>query len=204
MLPLSTAITLGFAQVFFVTLLAAWFLREQPGSRRLASVILGFLGVVIVMRPGVGGLVNVDSLIPLAGAAGAAIAIISVRRLSQTESTATLLIYQAVFVGVLAAIPLYWLWVTPDFEGCLFLLSIGVLASIGQWVGVKALRLGEASVVANIEYIKLVYAAILGFIIFNEVPDKYTVIGAIVIVASAVSLYRLELLAKTRADNRQP
>jgi len=187
-LPLTTAITLGFAQVFFVAILAAWVLSEAVSPQRLLAVIIGFIGVVVVMRPGVVGIINVHALIPIAGAIGAACAIVSVRKLSQTESTATLLIYQAVFVGVLAAVPLYWLWVPPDIKGLLLLLTMGVLASIGQWVGVKALRLGEASVVGNIEYVKLVYAAILGFLIFKEIPDQYTIIGALIILISSAYL----------------
>ena len=75
------------------------------------------------------------------------IPVISVRKLSQTESTQTLLVYQSLFVGVLAGAPLFWFWETPDLSGTLFLLAMGILATIGQWVGVKALRLGEASVV---------------------------------------------------------
>lgn len=108
-LPFTTAITLAFAQVFFVALLAMWFLKEPVGWQRITAVLVGFIGVVVVMRPGVDGLINILALIPLAGAVGAAFAVISVRRLSQTESTATLLFYQATFVGLLAGIPLIWL-----------------------------------------------------------------------------------------------
>jgi len=185
-LPLTTAITLAFAQVFVVALLAMWFLKEPVGLCRLFAVIVGFSGVVVVMRPGVDGLINIYALIPLAGAVGAAFAVISVRRLSQTDATANLLFYQAAFVGALAGIPLIWLWVTPDLFGLFFLIAIGVLATVGQWVGVKALRLGEASVIANIQYTQLIYAAALGYLIFDEIPDAQTVTGAAIIIGSAL------------------
>jgi len=191
-LPLTTAITLGFTQVFFVALLALFLLNEAVGKHRLIAVFAGFVGVVIVMRPGVDGLIDIQTLIPIAGALGAAIAIVSVRRLSQTESTATLLVYQSVFVGVIAGIPLFWLWNTPDIRGWFFLLTMGVLASVGQWVGIRALRLGEASVVGNVEYVKLIYAAILGWLFFAEVPDAHTLIGALVIVASSAYIFHRE------------
>jgi drug/metabolite transporter (DMT)-like permease len=191
-LPLTTATTLGFAQVFFVSLLAWLFLRERFGRHRWFAVIAGFTGVFIVMRPGTEGFIDIYALIPLAGALGAAVAITSVRRLSQTESTATLLVYQAVFVGVLAGVPLFWLWTTPDFKGLLLLLAMGVIAAVGQWVGVRSLRLGEASVITNIEYVKIVYATILGVFIFSEVPDAYTVTGAMVIIFSSMYLYYRE------------
>ena len=195
-LPLTTAITLAFAQVFFVAILAMWFLKEHVGLYRIGAVIVGFIGVVVVMRPGVGGFINLNALIPLVGAVGAAFAVISVRRLSQTESTATLLVYQAIFVGMLAGVPLFWLWVTPDFFGFMFLLSMGVLATIGQWVGVKALRLGEASVIGNIQYTQLIYAAVLGYALFGEIPDAYTVIGATIIISSALFMINRESVGK--------
>lgn len=195
-LPLTTAITLAFAQVFFVALLAMWFLKEPVGLHRISAVLVGFVGVIVVMRPGVDGLFNIYALIPLAGAVGAAFAVISVRRLSQTESTATLLFYQAAFVGLLAGIPLIWLWVTPDLFGLFFLIAMGVLATVGQWVGVKALRLGEASVIGNIQYTQLIYAAILGYFIFDEVPDAFTLIGAVIIIGSALYIVHREAMKK--------
>jgi len=195
-LPLTTAITLTFAQVFFVALLAMWFLKEPVGRHRISAVLVGFIGVIVVMRPGIDGLVNIYALIPLAGAVGAAFAVISVRRLSQSEPTATLLFYQAVFVGLLAGIPLIWLWVTPDLFGLFFLIAMGVLATVGQWVGVKALRLGEASVIGSIQYTQLIYAAILGYAIFDEVPDVFTSTGAAVIIGSALYIVHREALRK--------
>lgn len=191
-LPLTTATTLAFAQVFFVALLAAWFLKEPVGPHRILAIIVGFIGVVIVMRPGLDGIVDVHALIPILSVIGAAVAVISVRRLSQTETTATLLVYQAVFVGALAGFPLIWLWKTPDLVGLVFLLSMGALAAVGQWVGVKALRLGEASVVGNIEYSKLIYAAILGFVLFGEIPDSTTIVGACIIIGSAAYIFHRE------------
>ncbi|MCP4430816.1 MAG: DMT family transporter [Gammaproteobacteria bacterium] len=198
-LPLTTAITLGFAQVFFVALLALSFLNESIGKHRIIAVIAGFIGVVIIMRPGVEGIVDVYALIPILGALGAGVAVISVRKLSQTESTATLLVYQSVFVGALAGVPLFWLWITPDFTGTVLLLAMAVLATIANWVGVKALRLGEASVVGNIQYMQLIYAAILGYFLFDEVPDKYTIVGATVIIGSSIYIFHREALSKKKA-----
>jgi drug/metabolite transporter (DMT)-like permease len=196
-LPLTTATTLAFAQVFFVAILALVFLKETVGPHRIGAVIVGFIGVIVVMRPGVDGLININALIPLLGATGAAVAVTAVRRLSQTESTATLLVYQAVFVGGLAGFPLIWLWVTPDVFGWFFLFIMGVLATLGQWVGVRALRLGEASVVGNMEYSKLIYAAILGYVLFGELPDSYTILGACIIIGSSIYIFRREQMKRT-------
>ena len=197
-LPLTTAITLTFAKVFFVALLALWFLGEPVGRHRQLAVLAGFIGVLVVMRPGQGGFVDLNALIPVVGALGAATAVTSVRRLSQTESTATLLAYQALFVGVMAGVPLFWLWETPDWSGLLLLVSMGVLATAAQWVGVRALRMGEASVIGPIEYMKLIYAAILGFALFGELPDRYTILGAAIIVGSSGYMMMREARAKHR------
>ncbi|MEO0783282.1 MAG: DMT family transporter [Pseudomonadota bacterium] len=191
-LPLTTAITLPFAQVFFVAILASVFLKEPVGPRRIAAVIIGFCGVVVVMQPGLDGLIDIKALIPLIGAAGAAVAITAVRRLSQTETTATLLIFQSVFVGAFAGVPLLWLWEPPDPFGWVLLITMGALATLGQWVGVRALRLGEASVVGNMEYSKLIYAALLGYAVFDETPDRFTLVGAAIIIGSSAYIFGRE------------
>ncbi|MCP3971993.1 MAG: DMT family transporter [Rhodobacteraceae bacterium] len=195
-LPLTTATTLGFAKVFFVALIAMWFLKEPVGLHRIAAVIAGFCGVSVVMRPGVGGFADLNALVPIMGAIGAAAAATSVRRLSQTDTTATLLVYQSLFVGVLAGFPLLWLWVTPDLPDLLLLLAMGIMATAGQWVGVRALRLGEASVVGNIEYTALIYAVILGFAVFGEIPDAGTILGACIIVGSSVYILHREAMQR--------
>ena len=153
------------------------------------------------MRPGVDGLFNFYALIPLAGAVGAAIAVISVRRLSQSESTATLLFYQATVVGLLAGIPLIWFWVTPDLFGLFYLLSMGVVATLGQWSGIKALRLGEASVIGSIQYTQIIYAAILGYVLFFEVPGIYTLTGSAIIIGSALYIAHREAMRKRSRIN---
>lgn len=191
-LPLTTAITLSFARVLLVSLLALWILKEPVGPRRMGAVMVGFVGVIIAMRPGVEDLIDLNALIPLAGALGAAFAMISVHKLSQTESTATLLVYQAVFVGLAAAIPMYWVWITPDLYDFLFLTAMGVLATLAQWFGVRAMRLGEASVIGNVDYTQLIWAAIIGYLVWQEIPDAYTLLGAAIIIGSSLYIFRRE------------
>ena len=208
-LPLATAVTLAFSQVFFVALLARWFLGEPVDRTRLVAVAAGFLGVIIVMRPGVDGLFNPYALIPVGGALGAAIAVSCVRHISQTESSATLLGYQAIFVGAMSGIPMFWLWVSPTLPDLILLLTMAVLATAAQWIGIRALRLAEVSIISNIEYMKLIYSGILGYLLFQEVPDRYTVLGALVIVFASACLFRREIgrkatLPHKRNQHRRP
>lgn len=199
-LPLTTAITLGFAKVFFIALIAYYFLNESVSKQKFFAIVFGFVGVVIVIRPGVEGIFNINALIPIIGAVGAAVAATSVRKLSQSESTATLLIYQSLFVGALAGIPMLWLWVTPSLKDTVFLLSMGMVATAANWIGVKALRLGEASVVGNVEYTQLVWAAALGFVLFSEIPDIYTISGAAFIVSSSIYMLHHQTSHSTKKN----
>ena len=189
-LPLATAITLGFAQVFFMGGLGALVLGEPLGRARLLAMVLGFAGVLVVMRPGVEGLVDLRALIPLAAALGAAVATVCVRVLSQTDSTATLLAWQSLMILPVAGIPLFWLWQSPGPAEAALMLAMGLAATSGQWAGIRALRLGEAGLVGNIEYMKLVYATLLGLALFGEWPDGATLAGAALIVLAAVLIAR--------------
>ncbi|KZK89783.1 Riboflavin transporter [Pseudovibrio sp. Ad5] len=191
-LPLTTATTLSFAKAFFVALLAAFFLGEALTRTRIFGILSGFSGVLVVMRPGLDGFASLYTLIPILGALGAAVALICVRKLSQTESTATLLAYQAIFIGFMSGLPMFWLWKTPDLYGSLLLATMGLTATIGQWTIIKALRLGEASIIGTIQYVALLYAALLGLVLFSELPDTFTLIGAAVIIFSALYMMQKE------------
>jgi len=96
------------------------FLDEKIGIYRILSIVVGFAGVVVVLRPDFASISDASSLIVLFAAFGASIAVICVRRLTQVDSTATLLSYQAIFVGVLAGIPMLWFWITPSLSDFLF------------------------------------------------------------------------------------
>jgi drug/metabolite transporter (DMT)-like permease len=176
--------------------LAVWILGEPISLHRYTAVVLGFVGVIVVIRPGTDGLRDLNVLIPLLSAMGAAVAQVCVRRLSQTESTATLLSYQAVFIGLLSGVTMWWLWTTPTGIDLVLLIGIGVLATVGQWIAIKALRLAEASVISNVQYVQLMFVALLGFLVFSEVPDTYTVVGALIIVCSSLYLFHREARRK--------
>ena len=189
-LPLTSATVLAFTQVFFVVLLAARFLNETISKRRVLTIVAGFVGVTLVVRPGLDGMTALGVLIAIGGALGAAVAVTCVRTLSQTDSTATLLTYQALFVGLMSGIPMFWIWKSPTLWDLVMLITIGVLATAAQWFGVAALRLSPVSVIGNIEYMKLFYASVLGYLFFSEIPAPITLIGSVIIVLSAISTIR--------------
>lgn len=190
-LPLTTAISFSFTKSLFVTVFAALLLGEAVGWRRVSAILVGFAGMLIILRPDTGSAVSFYGLTAIAAAIGAATAVTCVRALTSTENTATLLSYQAIFVGLLVAIPAYFVWKTPDLQGVLILTAIGAVSVLAQWLGVASYRAGEVSVVTGMEYTKLLYASLIGIVIFAEWPDSKTLLGAAIIIsASAFTIWR--------------
>lgn len=190
-LPLATAISFSFTKSLFVTIFASFFLGEIVGWRRASAILIGFAGMLIILRPDTGSAISFYGLIAIAAAIGAATAVTCVRALTSTESTSTLLSYQAIFVGVLVAIPAMFVWKTPDMAGLLILIAIGVVSIAAQWLGVQSYRAGEVSVVTGMEYTKLIYASLIGIMVFAEWPDSNTLAGAAIIIsASAFTIWR--------------
>ena len=193
-MPLADATAIGFAKSFFTTIFAILILHEVVGWRRWTATFVGFLGVVVMIRPfGLGGNADVSpfALYALAGAAAAGLVMVIIRRLSRTDSSITILTYQAVFVGLAMAVPAAWFWVWPTVTEWLLIAALGLVSFGGQYLNITAYRWGEASVMAVLDYSRLIYATLLGWWFFATLPDRYTWIGAaIVIAAAAFIIYR--------------
>lgn len=185
-MPLAEATALGFTKVLFVAFISSMFLSESVGKSRHIALLAGFMGVLLIVRPSLENMSIIYSLTGLGAGLGAAVAVICVRKITRTESTISLLTYQAVFVGALALIPslFYWQWPTP-YELTLLLL-VGGISSVAQWIGVTAYKHGEANVIANVEYMKMIYSLLLGYWIFSENPDMLSLIGASIVITSAL------------------
>jgi drug/metabolite transporter (DMT)-like permease len=198
-LPLATAISFSFTKTLFVTLFAALLLGEMVGWRRGLAVLAGFIGMLIMLRPDPGSAISIYAIFAIIAAIGAATAVTCVRALTSTESTATLLSYQAIFVGILVALPTWFVWKTPDLAGLLLLILIGAVSYIAQWLGVQGYRAGEVSVVTGMEYTKLLYATLFGILIFSEWPDVQTLFGATIIIAASIfTIWRENVASKTK------
>ncbi len=190
-LPLATAISVSFTKTIFVSVLAVIILGEVVGWRRGMAIIVGFAGMLIILRPNPGDVVSIYAFVAILAAAGAALAVVCVRSLTSTESAVTLLSYQAMFIGLLVTVPTFYVWKTPDLMGFVILVAVGVVSVAAQWLGVKSYKAGEVSVVTGMEYTKLIYATIIGVLIFSEWPDVNTFIGAVIIIsASAFTIWR--------------
>ena len=180
------ATALGFFQVLFVALIARIALKEQVSVKRVFTILIGFIGVMIVVRPSFEDSNSIFIFSGVLAALGAAIAVICVRKVAQTEAKIALMAYQAIAIGMIALIPTMYLWRTPTQEDFMLLLLVGVISSVAQYVGISAYKWAEANIIANVEYIKIIYSLVIGMVIFSEVPDKWSIVGALVILASAL------------------
>ncbi|MGF1728634.1 DMT family transporter [Photobacterium kasasachensis] len=185
-IPLADATALGFTQVLFVACISRLFLAEAISAKRLFTIIVGFIGVMLVVQPSFEQTSMLYTLLGLVAALGAAVAVICVRKVAQVEPRITLLAYQAIFVGLMALIPSILVWQWPSAYELALLIGVGVLSSIAQWIGVTAYKYGEANVIANVEYAKIIYSLFFGYWLFAEKPDLLAMVGVILIVMSAV------------------
>jgi drug/metabolite transporter (DMT)-like permease len=192
-MPLVNALTLGYTAPLIMTVLASIFLDETIGWRRWTAVSVGFAGVLIILRPGSGEF-SIAAAAVLIAAFCYACQAITARRLSATESTLALSFY--VVVGPLAvalAIIDTDTWLSPDPAGWVLFCAAAV-ASIIAWVGfVNGYRAVSPATLAPLEYIALVGGAVAGFLIWDEVPDRWVIMGALIIISSGVFVvYRSE------------
>jgi drug/metabolite transporter (DMT)-like permease len=182
-LPLADAVAVSFSRSFFVTIFAMVILHEVVSRHRWIAVVLGFAGVVIMVRPSPDGL-DPYAALGLVSAAAVGLLFVIVRKLAQHEKMATVLTYQAVGVGAVFAVPALLAWVPPTPEEWTLLVLIGVLSAIGQSFNFNAFRAGEATAVASADYLRLVYATALGVVLFGEWPTLNALVGAALIVAT--------------------
>ncbi|MFV0473994.1 MAG: DMT family transporter [Pikeienuella sp.] len=189
--PLAKVTALNFAAPIFAAILSALILREKIRARRWLAIVFGFLGMLTIIRP---GFVEVDagSLLAIAAALLWGIAVILIKILSRTESSVTIVVWMGVFLSAFSFGPALWVWVTPTPETFLWLLFMAFCGTIAQVSVSEALKLAEPTAILPLDFLKLVWAALIGFWFFAEIPDRWTFIGAGVIFASAVYVVRQE------------
>jgi len=184
-MPLADATAIGFAKSFFVTICAIFFLNEVIGLRRWFAVIIGFIGVLIVLRPGFDGF-TIYGVYALIGSAGAGAVMVVIRILTRTETTTSILTYQALGVGLAVAIPGLWFWQWPTIDEWVLLIGMGIVSYIAQILNINAYKYGEASVMASLDYVRLIYAVFFGWLLFETFPDFWTWFGAMIIIAASI------------------
>lgn len=200
-LPLADTYAISFAAPLFVAALAVPFLGERVDGPRWAAVIAGFIGVLVVLRPGAAGagsFVSLGAMAALIGAFSYALSLITARMLGQTETAAAVGFYPAAIIaaGSFGLLPFGFIWPTAgDF---VILLMIGVLGGMSTILINAAFRVAPSAVLAPMDYSGMIWAVLFGFAIWGNVPDSVTINGAVIIAASGLYVLHREAAAKRR------
>jgi len=196
--PIAQATALSFTAVIFGSIGAALVLGERMRLRRWSAVVMGFVGALVILRPGFGQ-VNPAALIVVLSSICWAAALLTVKRLSTTDSVVCIVTWNSVLLTVLSlpvAIPV---WVTPQPEQLLWLGLIGILATLGHLAMTGAFKVADATVVFPVDYTRLVWASVIGYLVFSEVPDVWTWVGGTIIFSSTTYIaYREAVIRRAR------
>ncbi|MAW13698.1 MAG: RNA polymerase subunit sigma-54 [Rhodobacteraceae bacterium] len=181
--PLAELTALSFTAPIFATLLAMLFLGEMVGARRWAAIFVGFAGTIVILRPGFED-VGLGPILIVSSALFWGASMIFVKRLTDTESNLTIVAYASVWLTLACAIPAYFDWIWPNLTQILFLVAAAMMGTLGQFAMNRALKLADASVVLPMDFTRLIWASIIGYFLFSELPDIFTIIGAFMIFGS--------------------
>lgn len=200
-MPLADANALSFTRTLWLVPLAAFVVRETIGPMRIAAAVVGFLGVLIMLRPGAGGSLAIDlpAMAMLASSFLFALTITGMKVMTRDHSPTVLLVWSAT-LGLVLAIPgafLTWRW--PEPTDLALLAAMGVLGTITQGCYIKGMQIGDAAAMAPIDYTRLVFTVIVGFLLFAEAPGIWTIVGAGVVVASTLFITWREHMANKAA-----
>ena len=201
-IPLADATAIFFSKPLFTTIIAVFLVSEIVSKRRWSATAIGFLGVIIMVRPGDGSM-NLIALVGVAAALTFAIANVLIRVLSRTEPPNRILFYYHIGGIIVFTGPAIFVWQTPIGIEWVLLISVAVLTTIGMTCFVRAFSIGEANAVGPIEYVRLIYAAIFGYLVFSEIPSLWTGVGAILIIASAIYIARDEAKNNAKYNGAQ-
>jgi drug/metabolite transporter (DMT)-like permease len=195
-LQLDEALAILFSTPFMVALLCVPLLGEHVGWRRWTAISVGFFGVLLVTRPGFGGM-HPAALLSLISAICYAFYVISTRVLSRTDSSETTQFYTNLVGALVMTAILPFVWKTPDnfFISALMVL-IGALGGGGHYLLIRAHRLAPASTLAPFIYSQMLWTTALGFLVFRDVPHRWTIIGGLVVISSGLYLLHREAVRK--------
>ncbi len=183
-LPFALATSLSFARPLFMIVLAVIFLGEVVRVRRWTATIVGFLGVVVMLHP-TGGIESA-AIFSLISAMLVAMAMVITKIMSKTERIVTLILYNGISGTIITFIPAMMVWQTPTLQQFGLLALMGVVGTIAANCMIRALAAGEATLVTPVDYVRILFAAMVGFLIFSETPDAWMWAGAVIVVGSTL------------------
>jgi drug/metabolite transporter (DMT)-like permease len=200
-LPLAQAVALSYSTPIFVTIAAVLFLHEQVRARRWAAVALGFVGVIIIVRPGSDSF-SAGTLVALAAAVLSGIVSIQIKQLSKVEPADRIVFYTTLLWVPMSLLPALTVWEWPHGIAWVWVIAAGVLGTSGHMLWTRALKLGDVSALTPISFMQLPLVAIAGWLLFEEPLDRWTVLGAgVIFAANAYIAHREAQLARRDATH---
>lgn len=199
-LHLAEAVLLNYSAPIFIAIIALLWLGERPSVKLVFAIIIGFTGLCFILKPGM-NMFHGAAWVGLLSAVFAAFAMVTIRSLSTTEPIIRIVFYFSITATIISAVPLLWVWQTPDLHVLLVMAFAGFAATGGQLLLTHAYSLAPASQVGPYTYATVVFAAIYGWIFWMETPDTYTLLGALlVIIAGSLALQPRSMPRLTEPD----
>lgn len=193
LLPLTQSTAISFSAPLFMTALSALVLKERVGIHRWMAVAVGFVGVLIMVHPDPRQFVGVGVLFAIAAAVGSAGAMIAIQEISRTEPGPTIVFYFTLAGAVVGLASLPFGWVMPGPGVLALLVAAGLIGGTGQLLLTEAIRRAPVAVVAPFDYTQLVWAGLIGFLVWSETPAPLTLVGAMVVAASSTYILVREI-----------
>lgn len=196
-MPLGEAVALNFTTPLFATIGSALFLHEVVRARRWSATVVGFIGVLIIIRPSPDAL-SLPALLVLVSAAFGALSALQVKALAKTESTSAMVTYMVLFMTPMSLVPALFVWQTPSLPMLGWLVVMGGVATIGHLALTRAFHLADASALMPLDYVKLPITALFGYVLFDERMDAASWLGAAIIAASTIYIAHREATVSRR------
>ena len=190
-LPIADAIAIAFAAPLLTTLLAIVWIKERVGFHRWVAILFGFLGVVIIVQP-TGDAFKIAALAPLGAAFFGAIRDVITRKITGTESSFAILLTSMFLITLTGYLTYPFGWSELQFEHLWLFLCSSILVGLAQYLMIEAFRLGEVGLISPFKYSSLLWAVIIGFIVWGDVPGSLVLVGAAILIVSGIYLLHAE------------
>ncbi|MGE0744716.1 MAG: DMT family transporter [Rhodospirillales bacterium] len=190
-LPLAESVAIGYASPFFVTALSVVFLGEKVGIRRWTAIVVGFTGVLVIIRPGFAD-VHWAAFLPLVMASCFALYQILTRITSRVDDTRTNLFYASAAATVVLTFAMPFVWTPPDLAGWGLMVLVGVCGGMCHFLIIKGYEIAPASILSPFVYASIVWTTALGFFVFGDFPDGWAWLGTAIVIASGLYIFRRE------------
>ncbi len=196
-LPLATVVSISFAAPIFITIFSIFLLNEKVGLYRWLAVLVGFVGIIFITEPGFSSL-NLYYIYPIIFCLGLSYVAIAIRKLSSTEPAWLISFFFSFSIMLLSFLSFYQGWILPTLLDLFLLSMVGILGGLANlWLS-QSYKYSEVSLVSPLKYLGLVFAIIFGYFIWNEIPTSKTLLGALLVIASSIIIFRREMYLKKK------